>query len=134
MFSICPSGEDAGVKQHPVFPTALGDRHRGGEAVLGAQRVERLAALDQGRGQRRSGLTYVRSQRAALGARQRNVELPRDRLQCRGARRGGRRDGERRTRGSYAGRGYLRMAGSGFARSVSAARPEEEMRCLPTTS
>src|SRR5450755_5163010 len=47
MFSISPSGEDAGVKQHPVFPTALGDRHQGGEAVLGAQRVERLAALDQ---------------------------------------------------------------------------------------
>jgi hypothetical protein len=33
-------------------------------------------------------------------------------------------DEGRRTRGSYAGRGYLRMAGSGFARSVSAARPE----------
>jgi hypothetical protein len=31
-------------------------------------------------------------------------------------------------------RGYLRMAGSGFERSVSAVSSEEETRCLPTTS
>src|SRR5450755_3180265 len=48
-----PVRGDAGVKQHPVLPTVLGDRHQCSEAVLGAQGIERLAALDHGGGHAR---------------------------------------------------------------------------------